>query len=99
MKNDQTDSRRTAAKKKTPCKVALLTVTISGSLCDRVASFLGDDIVNDPAFWNIALRTGVEELERQYREIEAECEKEAEEGGYTVIFGSPVVIDTDDIPF
>lgn len=56
-------------------------------------------IHEDPAFWTIALRTGVEELERQFREIEAECEKEAEEGGYTVIFGSPVVILTDDIPF
>ncbi len=82
-------------------KLAVLTVTIPQQMSDRVAGVHGNEIVNDPAFWQMALRTGIEELERQYRKIEAEYEEEAEDGGYTVIIGSPVLIDPDDevLPF
>ncbi|MBK8174342.1 MAG: hypothetical protein IPK66_03400 [Rhodospirillales bacterium] len=83
-------------KNRKPHKPAVLTVTIPEPLRGKVEAFLGSDIINDPAFWTIALRTGVEELERQFREIEAETEQEAQQEGYTMIFGSSVVIEPDD---
>lgn len=86
-------------RRRRPRKLAMLTVTIPESLSNQAASFLGEEIASDPAFWSIALRAGIEELKRQYQEIEAEARKDADEQGYTVIFGSPVLIDPDDLPF
>lgn len=83
-------------KSRPPRKLAMLAITIPESLSDQAASFLGEGIISDPAFWMIALRTGVEEMERQYREIEADAHKRAAEDGSIVIFGSPTIIDQDD---
>lgn len=80
-----------SARKPAP-EIALLTVTIPQPLSDRAASFLGLDVANDPAFWMIALFRGIEELERQFREIEADARREAEEAGYVTIFGAPTII-------
>lgn len=77
-------------------KAIVLTVAIPERLNRQAASFLGGDIVHDPAFWTIVLQTGIEELERQFREIETDAETRAAENGEFVIFGSPVVIDQDD---
>lgn len=77
-------------------KAIVLTVAIPERLRQQVASFLGGDIVHDPSFWAIALQTGVEELERQFRKIEADAHERAAEEGSFVIFGSPTVIDVDD---
>ncbi|WP_334147251.1 hypothetical protein [Hyphomicrobium sp.] len=91
-----------SARKPAPT-LAGLTVTIPEALSDKAASFLGSDVANDPAFWMIALSTGIEELERQLREIEADARREAEEAGYVIIFGAPTIIgpsesDDDDDP-
>ena len=48
-------------------KIAVLTLAIPQPLSDRAASFLGSEIANDPAFWMIALSTGIDELELQFR--------------------------------
>lgn len=106
-------SRPTARPARKSCvKIDALTLTIPQPLSDKAASFLGSEVANDPAFWMIALSRGIEELERQFREIEAEAKREADEGGYTVIFGAPTIIgrsepcgdepdgdDPDGIPF
>lgn len=80
------------ARKPAP-KLAMLTVTITPALSDRAASFLGSAMANDPAFWMIVLTTGIKELERQFREIEADVQSKAAEDGTIVIFGSPSIID------
>lgn len=82
----------TSSARKPAPEIALLTVTIPQPLSDKAASFLGSDVANDPAFWMIALSRGIEELERQFREIEADAKREADDGGYTVIFGAPTII-------
>lgn len=79
--------------RKPDVKFAVLTVTVPPVLSDRAASFLGPAVANDPAFWMIALTTGIEELERQFREIEADAKREAETTGSFVIFGSPAIVD------
>lgn len=62
----------------------------------QAAYFLGDDVVRDPGFWTMVLQTGVEELERQFRDIEADTEKDAARNGDLVVFGSLTIIDQDD---
>lgn len=81
------------AARKPPLKIAVLTVMIPPALSSRAASFLGPEVAHDPAFWMIALSTGIEELERQFREIEADAKREADAAGAVVIFGAPAVID------
>jgi hypothetical protein len=67
-------------------------MTIPDPLSDRAASFLGSEVANDPAFWMVVLETGVEELERQFRAIEADARKKAEDSDTVVIFGAPTII-------
>ncbi|MFC3071590.1 hypothetical protein [Shinella pollutisoli] len=98
MARRSTDKRKKSGPAAKPARkpastLAMLTVTIPPALSDRAASFLGSAIADDQAFWMIALRTGIEELERQFREIEADAKREAEDAGTVVIFGSPVIID------
>lgn len=82
---DGRDQKSTAIKKRSR-RLALLTMTIPDPLSDRAASFLGSEVANDPAFWMVVLETGIEELERQFRAIEAEA------AGTVVIFGVPTII-------
>lgn len=81
-------------------KVIVLTVAIPERLSQQAAHFLGEDVARDPHFWTVVLQTGIEELERQFREIETDAETRAAENGEFVLFGSPAVIDqNDDRPF
>lgn len=82
--------RQSAPVKKPSRRLALLTMTIPDPLSDRAASFLGSEVANDPAFWMVVLETGVEELERQFRAIEADARKKASDT--VVIFGVPTII-------
>jgi hypothetical protein len=98
MARRSTDGRKKSGPAARPArkpalKLAMLTVTIPPALSDRAASFLGPAVADDPAFWMLALTTGIEELERQFREIEADAKRKAEEDGTFVIFGSPSIID------
>lgn len=77
-------------------KAIVLTVAIPERSSQQAANFLGEDVARDPDFWTVVLQTGIEELERQLREIEADAETRAAENGEYVIFGSPAVIDQDD---
>jgi len=79
--------------RKSSRKIAVLTLTIPQPLSDRAEAFLGPEVASDPAFWMIALSTGIEELERQFREIEADARKDADNAGHVVIFGAPTIID------
>lgn len=92
-------AKRTTANKR-PRKIAVMTITIPDHLWDRAADALGSGIAEDPDFWTIALRTGIDELARQFQRIEADSRKAADKDGHIVIFGSPAIIDLDDdLPF
>ncbi|CAH1666064.1 hypothetical protein BOSEA31B_12941 [Hyphomicrobiales bacterium] len=74
-------------------KIAIMTFTIPDKLRDRASYFLGDDVVKDPNFWMIALHTGIEELVRQYRQIEEALMDYVVENGGSVIVGPAIVVD------
>lgn len=60
-----------------PRRSAALTFAVPQLLHDWAESVFGGDLASDPAFWSIALRRGIDELEQQMPEVKAEVERES----------------------
>lgn len=71
------------------------TIRVPARLYDRAVDLHGEAVARDPGFWEIALDTGIEELERQYHDVMAEPEDESG----TVTWTDPTLIKSDYIPF